>query len=61
MRGEDVERLAGEVRASGTLVEVFAYEGATHAFYDSREPAPNQAAARLAHDRYLQFLRARLG
>jgi carboxymethylenebutenolidase len=61
VRGADVERLAAAVRATGTPVEVHAYEGATHAFYDSRAPAPNQAAARLAHDRYLQFLHARLG
>jgi len=61
VRAADVERLAGEVRATGTPVEVHAYEGATHAFYDSRDQAPNLAAARLAHVRYLQFLHARLG
>ena len=61
VRAADVERLAGALRAAGTPVEVHSYDGATHAFYDSREPAPNQAAARLAHDRYMQFLHARLG
>ncbi len=58
---EAVDRLAAEVRTAGTAVEVHAYEGATHAFYDSRDPPPNLAAAKLAHDRYLRFLHARLG
>jgi carboxymethylenebutenolidase len=58
--GEAVDRLAAGVRAAGTPVEVHAYEGATHAFYDSRTPPPNEAAAGLARDRYLKFLHARL-
>jgi carboxymethylenebutenolidase len=61
VRAADVDRLAAEVRGAGTPVEVHAYEGATHAFYDSRDREPNRIAAGLAHDRYLQFLHARLG
>lgn len=57
----DVTRLADEVRAAGTPVEVFAYEGATHAFYRSGEPAANAAATGAARPRYLAFLHARLG
>jgi carboxymethylenebutenolidase len=60
VRGADVERLAAAARASGAQVDVYSYEGATHAFYDNRGPAPNETAARLAHDRYLQFLHGRL-
>ncbi|MFL6844953.1 MAG: dienelactone hydrolase family protein [Allosphingosinicella sp.] len=61
VRGADVERLADEVRSAGTPVEVHAYEGATHAFYDRRELPANAAAARAAHDLYLRFLHERLG
>ena len=61
VHGDDVTRLADEVRASGTPVEVYAYEGATHAFYGSRDPAANSAATEAARGRYLGFLHARLG
>ena len=57
----DVNRLADELRAAGTPVEVFSYEGATHAFYRSHEPAANAAATEAARPRYLAFLHARLG
>ncbi|MBV9884690.1 MAG: dienelactone hydrolase family protein [Sphingomonadaceae bacterium] len=57
----DVARLAEIVRAAGTPVEVHAYEGATHAFYGSADPAANAAATAAARPRYLAFLHARLG
>lgn len=57
----DVARLADEVRASGTPVEIYAYEGATHAFYRSADPPANAAATAAAGERYLRFLHARLG
>ena len=56
-----VERLAGLLRQAGTPVEVHAYEGAQHGFYDAANVSPaNTAAADLARGRYLAFLRARL-
>ncbi len=56
-----VERFAGLLRQAGTPVEVFAYDGAQHGFYDSANASPaNMAAATLARGRYLAFLRARL-
>lgn len=56
-----VERFAAVLRQAGTPVEVFAYEGAQHGFYDSANASPaNTAAAALARGRYLAFLRARL-
>lgn len=58
---EAVDRLAAAMRSAGTPVEVHAYEGATHAFYDRRDSPANDAAAKLARDRYLRFLRERLG
>jgi carboxymethylenebutenolidase len=61
VKAADVARLADEVRSAGTPVEVHAYEGATHAFYDRREPPANALAARAAHDSYLRFLKERLG
>jgi carboxymethylenebutenolidase len=57
---EAVERLAAQVRAAGTPVEVYAHPSATHAFYDNRDRMPNEAAATVAHDLYLQFLHSRL-
>ena len=57
-----VDRFAVGVRGAGTPVEVYAYEGATHGFYDSANASPaNSAAAGVARGRYLAFLRARLG
>jgi carboxymethylenebutenolidase len=62
VRAADVERFAAGVRGAGTPIEVYAYEGATHGFYDAANASPaNSAAAALARGRYLAFLRARLG
>ena len=56
-----VERFAGLLRRAGAPVEVHAYDGAGHGFYDSGNATPvNTAAADLARGRYLAFLRARL-
>ena len=60
MRAGDVDRLAGELRATRTPVEVHAYGGATHGFYVSDTPA-NLAAAGRARTSYLRFLHSRLG
>src|SRR5439155_23742467 len=38
VKGPDVDRFAAEVRSAGTEVEVYPYEGATHAFYDRTNP-----------------------
>ena len=58
---EAVERFAGAVRRAGTPVETYAYEGATHGFYDAANANPaNDAAAAAARGRYLAFLRDRL-
>jgi carboxymethylenebutenolidase len=61
VRADAVERFAGEVRRAGTPLEVHAYDGATHGFYDSANAnAANLAAAAMARGRYLAFLRDRL-
>jgi carboxymethylenebutenolidase len=61
VRADAVERLASEARRAGTPVETYAYEGATHGFYDAANASPaNSAAAAAARGRYLAFLRDRL-
>jgi carboxymethylenebutenolidase len=57
----DVERLGRDLKAQGTPTEVYVYEGAAHAFYDFTRPRFHPAAARLAHERMVQFLRKHLG
>jgi carboxymethylenebutenolidase len=57
----DVERLERDLKAQGTPVEVFVYEGAAHAFYDFTRRNFHPAAAKLAHARIIQFLQKHLG
>ena len=58
VKAPDIDRLAAEVRGAGTEVEVYAYEGATHAFYDrTNAEAWNAERGALAHDRYIAFLK----
>ena len=56
----DVERMERDLKAQGTPLELFRYEGAAHAFYDFTRPRFHPAAAKLAHARMLEFLRKHL-
>ncbi|HEX8560681.1 MAG TPA: dienelactone hydrolase family protein [Pyrinomonadaceae bacterium] len=56
----DVDRLERDLRAQGTPLELYRYEGAAHAFYDFTRPRFHPEAARLAHARMIQFLQRRL-
>lgn len=57
VRAEDVDRLVSAARGAGVHVEAYAYEGATHAFYDrTNQSAFNPPAASLARVRYVAFL-----
>jgi len=56
----DVERLERDLKAQGTPTEVFVYEGASHAFYDFTRPRFVPAAAKLAHERMIQFFQKHL-
>jgi carboxymethylenebutenolidase len=57
VRAEDVDRLVAAARNAGAHVEAYAYQGATHAFYDrTNQAAFNPAAAALARVRYVAFL-----
>lgn len=56
----DVDRLERDLRAQGTPLELFRYEGAAHAFYDFTRPRFHPEAARLAHARMIQFLQKHL-
>lgn len=60
VKAEGVDRLAAQARRSGAEVEVYSYEGALHGFYQTPRPA-DAAAAALARDRYIGFLRRHLG
>jgi carboxymethylenebutenolidase len=48
------------VRTAHPEVEIFLYEGAPHAFANPDRPSYNAAAAKLAHERSLAFLKAHL-
>jgi carboxymethylenebutenolidase len=56
----DVERLERDLKAQGTPAEVYVYEGAAHAFYDFTRPRFRPAAAKLARERMIRFLRQHL-
>ena len=57
VRAEDVDRLVSAARGAGAHAEAYAYDGATHGFYDrTNRAAFNPAAASLARGRYLDFL-----
>jgi carboxymethylenebutenolidase len=56
----DVDRLERDLKAQGTPLELFRYEGAAHAFYDYTRPRFHPEAARLAHARMIQFLQKHL-
>lgn len=61
VKAADVERLAAQVRGAGTEIEVWSYDGATHAFYDrTNAQAWNAERGALAHDRYIGFLKKHL-
>jgi carboxymethylenebutenolidase len=57
----DVDRLERDLKAQGTPVEFYRYEGATHAFYDFTRRHFHPEAARLAHARMIQFFQKHLG
>lgn len=60
--GEDERELERRLRAAGKEVEIFIYSGAEHAFFNPTRPeAYDEAAARLAWTRTLDFLRRHLG
>jgi carboxymethylenebutenolidase len=48
------------VRTAHPDVEIFLYEGAGHAFANPDRPSYNAAAAKLADERSLKFLKANL-
>jgi carboxymethylenebutenolidase len=56
----DVQRLERDLQAQGTPTEVYIYEGAAHAFYDHTRPRFHPGAAKLAHNRMIQFLKKHL-
>jgi carboxymethylenebutenolidase len=61
VKAPDVEELAALVRKAGMPVEVYAYEGAGHGFYEADNPNAYKAeAAALARDRALRFLHEHL-
>ncbi len=57
---EGVDEMVGGLRAAGREVEVFWYPGTKHWFMEPDRPEYAAAAAELAWDRALGFLRARL-
>ncbi|HEY0081005.1 MAG TPA: dienelactone hydrolase family protein [Pyrinomonadaceae bacterium] len=56
----DVQRFERDLKAQGTPMELYIYEGAAHAFYDYTRPRFHPEAARLAHGRMIQFLKKHL-
>jgi carboxymethylenebutenolidase len=59
---EGVRWLEGELRGAGREVQFHTYPGVGHWFFEENRPdAYNQAAAQLAWERTLAFLRERLG
>jgi len=56
----DVKRLERDLQAQATPTEIYIYEGAGHAFYDYTRPRFHPEAARLAHNRMIQFLKKHL-
>ena len=50
----------GAVRTAHPEVEIFLYEGAGHAFANPDRPSYVEAAAKLADERSLAFLKANL-
>jgi carboxymethylenebutenolidase len=56
----DVDRMERDLKAQGTPLELFRYEGAAHAFYDYTRPRFRPDAAKLAHARMIQFLQKHL-
>ncbi|HEX8492254.1 MAG TPA: dienelactone hydrolase family protein [Pyrinomonadaceae bacterium] len=56
----DVKRFEQDLKAQGTPTEIYIYEGAAHAFYDFTRPRFNPEAAKLAHERMIQFFKKHL-
>jgi carboxymethylenebutenolidase len=56
----DVDRMERDLKAQGTPLELFRYEGAAHAFYDFTRPRFQPAASKLAHARMIEFLQKHL-
>lgn len=57
---EDVRAFEQALKARGTPVSVFTYEGATHGFYDPTRRFYHQEAAALAKSRMVDFLKEQL-
>jgi carboxymethylenebutenolidase len=57
---EDVKKFEQALRAQGTPIETFFYEGAKHAFCNYERPNYHSEACTLAMRRTLEFLKARL-
>ncbi|HXE58851.1 MAG TPA: dienelactone hydrolase family protein [Gemmatimonadales bacterium] len=57
----DVRRLQDTLARLGAPAEVHLYEGADHAFFGERSPNYDSAAATLARERLIAFLRRHLG
>jgi carboxymethylenebutenolidase len=60
--GQDERELERRLRAAGKTVDIYVYPGAEHAFFNPTRPeAYDEAAARLAWTRTLDFLHRHLG
>lgn len=60
VKAESVDKLASLVRKAGTEVEVHAYAGALHGFYQTPRPEDAESVS-LARYRYQRFLHKHLG
>jgi carboxymethylenebutenolidase len=58
---ESVTEMEQDLRAAGRPVTVYTYPGTKHWFFEENRPEYDAAAARLAWERTIQFLRERLG
>lgn len=58
---EGVHAVEDRLRATGREVQFYTYPGTTHWFFESNRPEYNPAAAGIAWQRTVEFLRARLG